>query len=242
MEHGREHEDHVGARDELGMFALSLEEVHAGLGTGAVVADGTSHAKGNLVANALEHDASGQNALPDGGRDSPTAPDGVDGGEMIAVTLAHRAALLEIHPERGSEEGLLDVVDRDGVSSEEELNPPHSEKHDRIRIWANGRWEYMVPSQRFGPGVYMAHRLAEFWPDDTIGIIKVASGGTGIRGFEKNWSFERSERTFDGKKGSLYQNLMHAVAEAREISNPEFCGFVWRQTKADGTKRDLAEE
>ena len=129
-----------------------------------------------------------------------------------------------------------------GAARASELKPPHNEKHERIRIWANGRWEYMVPSQRFGPGVYMAHQLAEFWPDDTIGIIKVASGGTGIRGFEKNWSFERAERTFDGKKGSLYQDLLSAVAEARRISKPEFCGFVWRQTKADGTKRDLAEE
>ena len=129
-----------------------------------------------------------------------------------------------------------------GAARASELKPPHNEKHDRIRIWANGRWEYMVPSQRIGPGVYMAHQLAELWPNDTIGIIKVASGGTGIRGFEKNWSFERAERTFDGKKGSLYQDLMRAVAEARRISKPEFCGLVWRQAKADGTKRDLAEE
>jgi len=88
----------------------------------------------------------------------------------------------------------------------------------------------------------MAHQLAEFWPDDTIGIIKVASGGTGIRGFEKNWSLERADRTFDGKKGSLYKDLMNAVAEAKRISKPEFCGFVWKQGAADGTRKDLAEE
>jgi hypothetical protein len=129
-----------------------------------------------------------------------------------------------------------------GAARASELKPPHNEKHERIRIWANGRWEYMVPSQRFGPGVYMAHQLAEFWPNDTIGIIKVASGGSGIHAFEKNWSRERADRTFDGKKGSLYQDLMHVVAEAKRISKPEFCGFVWRQAKADRTKRDLAEE
>jgi hypothetical protein len=88
----------------------------------------------------------------------------------------------------------------------------------------------------------MAHQLAEHWPEDTIGIIKVASGGTGIRGFEKNWSFERSDLTFDGKKGSLYQDLMNAVTEAKRISKPEFCGFVWKQGAADGTKKVLAEE
>ncbi len=66
-----------------------------------------------------------------------------------------------------------------------------------------------MPSNRFGPGVSLAHQLADFWPDDTIGIIKVASGGSGVRAFEKNWSFERAERTFDGKKGSFYKDLMH---------------------------------
>ena len=137
---------------------------------------------------------------------------------------------------------LMGQSNMTGAARAKELKPPYNQKHDRIRIWANGRWEYFVPSVRFGPGVTMAHQLAELWPDDTIGIIKVASGGTGIRGFEKNWSKERADRTFDGKKGSLYKDLMNAVAEAKRISKPEFSGFVWKQGAADGTKKDLAEE
>ena len=129
-----------------------------------------------------------------------------------------------------------------GAARANKLQPPYTEKHERIRIWANGRWEYFVPSVRFGPGVSLAHQLAAFWPDDTIGIIKVASGGTGIRGFEKNWSFERANLTFDGKKGSLYKDLMNAVAEAKRVSKPEFHGFVWKQGAADGTKKVLATE
>jgi lysophospholipase L1-like esterase len=35
---------------------------------------------------------------------------------------------------------------------------------------------------------------------------------------------------------------MNAVAEAKRISQPEFCGFVWKQGGADGTKEDLANE
>ena len=114
-----------------------------------------------------------------------------------------------------------------GLAHATELKPPYSEKHDRIRIWANGRWEYLVTRQeeshdkdftnRFGPGVSMAHQLAEFWPNDTIGIIKVSAGGTGVRAFEKNWSFEQAQRTFDGNKGSLYKDLMNAVAEAKRL-------------------------
>jgi acetyl esterase len=137
---------------------------------------------------------------------------------------------------------LMGQSNMQGAGRAHDLKPPYTEKHDRIRIWANGRWETFVPTQRHGPGVSFAHQLADFWPDDTIGIIKVAVGGTGIRGFEKNWSFERANLTFDGKKGSLYMDLMNAVAEAKRISNPEFFGFFWKQGGADGTKKILAEE
>ena len=116
---------------------------------------------------------------------------------------------------------LMGQSNMHGLARATELTAPYSEKHDRIRIWANGRWEYFVPRQesghakdfrnRFGPGVSMAHQLADFWPDDTIGIIKISAGGTGVRAFEKNWSFERANRTFDGKKGSFYKDLMNAV-------------------------------
>lgn len=129
-----------------------------------------------------------------------------------------------------------------GAARAAKLESPYNEKHDRIRIWANGRWEYFLPSHRFGPGVSMAHQLADLWPDDTIGIIKVAVGGTGICGFEKNWSFERAELTWDGNKGPLYKDLMNAVAEAKRISQPDFCGFVWKQGAADGTRKNLANE
>jgi hypothetical protein len=136
---------------------------------------------------------------------------------------------------------LMGQSNMNGSGRANELEPPYNEKHDRIRIWANGRWEYLVPGNKFGPGVSFAHQLADFWPDDNIGIIKVSCGATGISAFEKNWSFERAERSKDGKKGSMYKDLMNAVAEAKRISQPEFCGFVWKQAAADGRK-GLAEE
>ena len=48
-----------------------------------------------------------------------------------------------------------------GAAKASKLTPLHNEKHNRIRVWANGTWEYFVPSVRFGPGVSMAHQLAE---------------------------------------------------------------------------------
>ncbi len=135
---------------------------------------------------------------------------------------------------------LMGQSNMTGAAKASKLEPPYNEKHDRIRVWANGRWEYFVPSHRFGPGVSMAHELAELWPEDNIGIIKVSVGGTGICAFEKDWSFERAELTFDGKTGPLYKDLINAVAEAKRISKSEFCGFVWKQGAADGTRKELA--
>ena len=136
---------------------------------------------------------------------------------------------------------LMGQSNMQGAGRAKNLKAPYTETHQRIRIWANGRWEYFVPTQKHGPGVSFAHQLAEFWPNDTIGIIKVAVGGTGISAFAKEWSFDRAQLTYDGKKGPLYKDLMHAVAEARRISNPEFCGFFWKQGGADGTKKQLAD-
>jgi len=137
---------------------------------------------------------------------------------------------------------LMGQSNMHGLARAAELKSPYTEKHDRIRLWANGRWEYFVPRNRFGPGVSMAHELADLWPNDTIGIIKVSDGGTGVRVFEKNWTKERAARTFDGNKGSMYKDLMNAVAAAKKNSQPEFSGFVWKQGAADGTKKDLADE
>jgi len=136
---------------------------------------------------------------------------------------------------------LMGQSNMTGRAKASELEPPYNEKHERIRVWANGRWEYYVPSRHFGPGVSMAHQLAGFWPEDHIGIIKVSVGGTGICAFEKDWSYERAELTFDGKTGPLYQDLLNAIAEAKRISKPEFSGFVWKQGAADGTRKELAD-
>jgi hypothetical protein len=129
-----------------------------------------------------------------------------------------------------------------GTAKAKELETPHNQKHERIRIWANGRWEYLVPTRVFGPEIAMAHQLAEKWQNDTIGIIKISSGGTGIRAFEKKWTEERANLTYDGHKGSMYNDLMNIVSEAKKISSPLFSGFIWKQGAADGTRKELAEE
>jgi predicted esterase len=41
---------------------------------------------------------------------------------------------------------LMGQSNMQGTGRAKELKAPYNEKHDRIRIWANGRWEYFVPS------------------------------------------------------------------------------------------------
>jgi hypothetical protein len=129
-----------------------------------------------------------------------------------------------------------------GHGQARELEPPYNQPHERIRLWANGRWEYFVPQKNFGPGVAMAHQLAEHWPEDTIGIIKVAIGGTGILAFQPDWTRKSADRTGDGRKGKLYQDITDAVKAAREVSDFELTGFAWKQGGNDMRSADLGNE
>tara|TARA_R110000850_G_scaffold108742_3_gene221246 strand:- start:1259 stop:2152 length:894 start_codon:yes stop_codon:yes gene_type:complete len=129
-----------------------------------------------------------------------------------------------------------------GSGQSNELGPPHNRPHDRIRIWANGRWESFVPQKKFGPGVAMAHQLAGQWPNDTIGIIKVAIGGTGILSFQPDWTRESADRTGDGRKGNLYQDITDAVKAARKVSDFELTAFAWKQGGKDMKSIDLGNE
>lgn len=123
-----------------------------------------------------------------------------------------------------------------------DLKPPHNQRHERIRIWANGRWEFFVPKRKFGPGVSMAHQLAMRWPEDTIGIIKVAISGTGILSFQPDWSRTSANRTWDARKGNLYKDITNAVEAARKVSDFELTAFVWKQGGKDMKSLTLGKE
>lgn len=123
-----------------------------------------------------------------------------------------------------------------------QLKPPLNQPHERIRVWANNRWEYFIPKRSFGPGLNLAHELAEHWPNDTIGIIKVAIGGTGILSFQPDWSKESADRSKDGRKGDLYRDLTGAVNAARKVSDFELTAFCWKQGGKDMRYPKLAAE
>lgn len=123
-----------------------------------------------------------------------------------------------------------------------QLDPPHNQPHDRIRVWANNRWEYFIPKRSFGPGLNLAHELAEHWPNDTIGIIKVAIGGTGILAFQPDWTQKSADRSKDGRKGNLYRDMTDAVKAARKVSDFELTAFCWKQGGKDMRYPKLAAE
>lgn len=129
-----------------------------------------------------------------------------------------------------------------GQGEAKELTEVYRKPHDRIRIWCEGGWQYLVPSRRFGPEVGMAHELAKAWPDDTIGIIKVAIGGTGILAFVPDWSREQADRTGDGWKGPIYKTIIRCYQAAKQAGGIELAGFVWKQGGKDAKSLDTAKE
>jgi hypothetical protein len=121
------------------------------------------------------------------------------------------------------------------------LDPPYSEPHSRIRIWAKGEWQYLVPKKNFGPEVSFAHEMANVFPNDTIGIIKVAVGGTGMNSWKPDWEWSAASKTGDALKGSLYRDMINAVAAAHQVSEFQLSGFIWKQGGRDAKKSELSE-
>jgi len=66
--------------------------------------------------------------------------------------------------------------------------------NDRGLMFEDGKWQPLRPHQpankgqkrvgltdfSFGPEIAFGHEMAKAWPDETIGIIKLAIGGTSL--------------------------------------------------------------
>ncbi len=101
-------------------------------------------------------------------------------------------------------------------------------------------WVPLAPGERNGPEISLAYELSGVWPDEIIGIIKVAVGGTGIRAFIPDWSEELADVTGDGHKGSLYAEVKARIDQALAISDVEFIGVVWKQGGSDARNEETA--
>ncbi|MHC4596637.1 MAG: glycoside hydrolase family 99-like domain-containing protein, partial [Planctomycetota bacterium] len=127
---------------------------------------------------------------------------------------------------------------------------------DRVLMFEDGKWQPLRPfkppnkTQRkngltefsFGPEIAFAHAIAEAWPDETIGIVKQAFGGTGVLAWNPNWTKEQADRTKDGGKGNLFKKLTDKVKAACASRDCELMGFVWQQGGKDMVFVDVAKE
>ncbi len=127
---------------------------------------------------------------------------------------------------------------------------------DRVLMFENGRWQPLRPHEKvnrnqqrfgmtefhFGPEIAFAHEMAKAWPDETIGIIKHAVGGTSVLTWQPDWSKEEADRVNQGQLGSLYKRLMRKVNEAKETRDIEIVGFLWLQGGGDMKQVDIAKE
>lgn len=106
--------------------------------------------------------------------------------------------------------------------------------NERILMFEDGKWQPLRPLKvTFGPEVTFAHAMAEHWPDETIGIVKQAVGGTGVLAWHPQWTQAKANLTNDGRKGNLWKALTDKVQQACEAADCEVSGFIWQQGAKD---------
>ncbi|WP_430814950.1 sialate O-acetylesterase [Carboxylicivirga sp. RSCT41] len=128
---------------------------------------------------------------------------------------------------------------------------------DNKLMFENGKWQKLKPNRpsserqrkrfamteySFGPEIAFAAELSKAYPNETIGIIKSAKGGTGILAWSPNWTEEQADRTNDGQKGDLYKVLIDKIQEAQNAADIEIVGFLWQQGGKDMTNLTVAKE
>lgn len=115
------------------------------------------------------------------------------------------------------------------------------EKNERVlRLYPSGWGHLEVLVTGNGPEISFAHAMARAWPGDTIGIIKIAIGNTGIRGFVPSW--HRAQAGRDANTGPIYQEHIRPRIDFAKRLCPdiEFVGVLWKQGGFDMRSRKLA--
>ena len=128
--------------------------------------------------------------------------------------------------------------------------------NDRVLMFENGKWQRLKPNRKaaknqekygltefsFGPEIAFGHEMAKAWPDETIGIIKLAVGGTSILTWKPDWSKEDADRVGQGQAGSFYKQLIQKIDQARKAREIEIVGFLWLQGGGDMKNIAVASE
>lgn len=127
---------------------------------------------------------------------------------------------------------------------------------DRVLMFEDGKWQSLRPIRKaqknqerfgmtafsFGPEIAFGHAMTNVWPNETIGIVKFALGGTSILTWKPDWSRADADRVGQGRLGSLYKKLSAKVEEASQARDSEFAGFIWLQGGGDMKNVAVARE
>ena len=130
-----------------------------------------------------------------------------------------------------------------GQGASYQLDDEAKRGNERSLIFEKGRWQPLRPLRKnFGPEIEFGRRMAQAWPDETIGIVKQAGGGTGVLAWHPNWTAEQAARTNDARKGNLWKALTGKVQQACSAADCEIVGFIWLQGGKDMLKIDTGRE
>ena len=143
-----------------------------------------------------------------------------------------------------------------GYGDSTELPDDLRKGNDRVLMFEDRKWQPLRPHSmakqshkrlglteyHFGPEIAFGHEMAKAFPDETIGIIKHAAGGTSLLAWKPDWNKADAARVGQVGRGPLYKALMGKVKQAQEERDIEIVGFLWLQGGGDMKKVDVAKE
>lgn len=176
---------------------------------------------------------------------------------IVMFLLAHGSLALADGPNKKMKVFIL-AGQSNMVGWGDSLKLEDDQRHgnDHVLMFEGGQWQPLKPWRKasknqekfgmtefsFGPEITFGHEVARAWPDETIGIVKFAVGGSSLLTWKPDWSKEDADRVGQGRFGSLYKKLMGKVEQAGKDRDIEIVGFLWLQGGGDMKKVDVAKE
>jgi hypothetical protein len=121
-----------------------------------------------------------------------------------------------------------------GEAPTKDLPEEFKKSPENVKILKAKKWAPLEASGiTFGPEISFGHAIAKAWPNEKIGIIKSAAGGSSFSDWSPDWT--------GGVKGNLYKNLVTKVQNATEDQPFEIVAFFWGQAAADARDETLAK-
>lgn len=129
-----------------------------------------------------------------------------------------------------------------GAAPGEELPPLFREPPENVALYSAGRWAPLEARERFGPEMAFGHAMAEAWPDEEIGLVKFAAGGTSLMAWHPEWTRARAAVTENAEAGPLYQTLVSTVDSALAERPGRVVAVLWMQGERDSRYEQAARQ